>query len=127
MGLTCIEYVRRRAETLSHRLHYARVQEGDFLAKEPEPSFDRVLMNPPFSRGLDVLHVHHALEFLAPGGRLVAIMAGNALHRDNERTRELRRFLDGHFTWQTEKLPSGSFKAEGTMVSTIMLTATLHR
>jgi DNA polymerase-3 subunit beta len=34
-------------------------------------------MNPPFTRDQDLLHVEHALKFLAPGGILVAILLDN--------------------------------------------------
>lgn len=50
-----------------------RVHCCDFLELTLEPDFDRVLMNPPFERGIDEAHVRHALGFLKPGGRLVAI------------------------------------------------------
>jgi len=50
--------------------------EGDFLEQNGNlGKFDRVLMNPPFENGTDIKHIKHALTFLKPGGRLVAICA----------------------------------------------------
>lgn len=46
----------------------------DFMEVEPVPEFGFVLMNPPFSKGRDWQHVAHAARFLAPGGRLVALV-----------------------------------------------------
>lgn len=72
----------------------------------------RIVMNPPFSKGQDIAHILHALTFLAPGGRLVALCANGP--RQNEK---LRPLMD---TW--EGLPAGSFKASGTGVNVAMMT-----
>jgi 16S rRNA G966 N2-methylase RsmD len=46
----------------------------DFAEFTPANRYDRIVMNPPFSK--DVLHILHAYnECLAPGGRLVALMS----------------------------------------------------
>ena len=37
--------------------------------------YDRVLMNPPFEKGVDMAHVRQAFNHVKPGGRLVAIMS----------------------------------------------------
>ena len=78
----------------------------DFLELDPDTcspfKFDRILMNPPFSRGADIRHVHHALGFLAPRGVLVAIVAGGP--------RQARAFE----LWKhLEDLPSGTFQGTG--------------
>lgn len=41
---------------------------------EPDEAFDKILMNPPFAQGLDMLHVRRAFSMLAPNGTLVALM-----------------------------------------------------
>ena len=38
-------------------------------------------MNPPFDHGADIRHVEHARQFLAEGGRLVAIVANGPRQR----------------------------------------------
>lgn len=45
----------------------------DFLLAEPMPVFNRIIMNPPFPRQEWIRHVHHAIKFLAPNGRLVSL------------------------------------------------------
>lgn len=102
---------------------------GDFLAVSPDmdgqagPLFDRVVMNPPFSKGQDARHVLHALKFLKPGGRLVAIMSPGVVFRTNGAYRELREYLDASGAgFSIEELPAGSFKESGTMVNTVILT-----
>lgn len=49
------------------------VDEGDFLTKSLG-TFDRILMNPPFSEGRAVAHLQHALKHLNSSGILVAIL-----------------------------------------------------
>ena len=92
----------------------------DFLAatsEEPvcpdsKDGFDRVLLNPPFGQAQDVAHIKHALTFLAPGGRLVAICANGPRQQA-----ELRLLAT---TW--EELPEGTFVDAGTNVRTVLMT-----
>lgn len=85
---------------------------ADFLALDPG-QFDRVVMNPPFFRGSDIRHIRHAYGLLRPGGLLVAICAAGPKQRAAfETAQELREWID---------LPEGSFRAEGTDVSTAIV------
>ncbi|QRY31205.1 class I SAM-dependent methyltransferase [Variovorax sp. PDNC026] len=98
------------------------VQEADFLTVAPTAIYDRVVMNPPFAKHADIKHVTHTLQFLKPGGRLTSIMSNGPTFRTDRRTVEfndLIRSLGG----TVEQLPEGAFKASGTMVNTIMVTA----
>lgn len=49
-------------------------ERADFMGWRPERTFDRIVMNPPFSEGRALAHVQAAFQHLAPGGRLVAVM-----------------------------------------------------
>ncbi len=94
---------------------------GCFLAVEPKPIYDRVLMNPPFDKGRsDIHHVVHALKFLKPGGRLVAIMPSGVTFRDDALTRDFREIVEQR-GGSIETLPDASFKQSGTMVSTVLV------
>lgn len=46
---------------------------SNFLASNPQPIYDRILANPPFSRNGVARHTQQAFEFLKPGGRLVTV------------------------------------------------------
>jgi hypothetical protein len=81
----------------------------DFLAFNVY-GWDRIVMNPPFDHGLDVKHILHAQELLAPHGRLVAICA------DGPRQRQA--FADAELY---DPLPNGTFKNQGTMVNTAIV------
>jgi len=83
----------------------------DFLNCHEIGNFDRIIMNPPFSKASDIKHIKHAMTFLKPGGRLVALCANGP--RQNE---QLRPLADH---W--EVLPEGSFKQAGTNVNIALM------
>lgn len=89
-----------------------RVVNADFLQCNGDlGTFDRIVMNPPFQNGADVLHVRHALNKLNAGGKLVAIVAGGPRQKA-----ALEPFAD---YW--EELPDGTFAEQGTNVRTVLL------
>lgn len=88
----------------------------DFLKFATEqPEFDRVVMNPPFTKNQDVKHVEHAFKFLKPGGKLVAIMA------NNQSRKLFQKLIEGK-NYAIEEVDAGAFKESGTMVRTLILT-----
>lgn len=113
--LQCVEINGAAVERLQS-LGY-NVKRADFLDCNGDlGKFDRVVMNPPFSKGADIKHIEHALTFLKPGGRLVAVCANGP--------RQRAAFIDRAEHW--EDLPAGTFKQSGTNVNTalVVLTAT---
>lgn len=93
----------------------------DFLTVEPKPIYDRVVMNPPFSKQADIKHVLHALKFLKPGGMLVSVMASSVSFRENKLTTDFRSLVSAK-GGSIEPLPDGSFRSSGTMVNTVIVT-----
>lgn len=93
------------------------VHQGDFLECSPDTlgRFDVILMNPPFANADDIKHIQHAMTFLKPGGRLVAVCANGP--RQNDR---LKPIIEECGEW--EDLPAGTFKSSGTGVNTALLT-----
>ncbi len=92
----------------------ANLRCADFLSLSADDLgglFDRIVMNPPFSNGADILHIRHAAGMLVPGGLLVALCANGP--RQREALREKAEF------W--EDLPAGSFKEAGTGVNVALL------
>lgn len=75
--------------------------------------YPRVLMNPPFENGSDIKHIEHAIHFLKPGGRLVAICANGP--RQQEKLKPLAE------TWET--LPVGTFAGTGVNAALMTYTA----
>ncbi|WP_313195207.1 N-6 DNA methylase [Shinella zoogloeoides] len=98
-------------------------QQADFLDIQPDASYDRVVMNPPFAGQDDIRHVMHAFGFLKPNGRLVAIMSAGVLFRTNKLTAVFRDLVADN-GGAIEPLPEGSFRSSGTTVNTCIVTLT---
>ena len=100
------------------------VIEGNFLALAAKyhgtRGFDRIVMNPPFTRRADVQHVTAAHGLLRPGGRLVAIMSAGVRYRDDKIGKTFRALVDQH-EGQIFDNPDGSFSEVGTDVRTVMV------
>lgn len=114
----CVEISGDRAAALTRLVGLNRIHCGDFLdVSPPLPSvaYDRVVMNPPFANNQDVRHVAHALKFVQPGGRLVAIMWPN-LER-----RAMSDLLAGRI-YSLRHVEEGAFKKSGTNVRTLIVT-----
>ncbi len=106
-----------------------RVVEADFLTIDPSESldklghqsFDRILMNPPFTKGADIKHILHAMQFLTRGtGRLVAICGANAIDKTTKASKKLAAIVVER-GWRSA-LPDCTFHEAGTDVRTAMLT-----
>jgi protein-L-isoaspartate O-methyltransferase len=97
------------------------VHQGDFLHCNGDlGKFDRVVMNPPFVDQADIDHVTHALNFLKPGGKLVAIMSAGASFRQDRKASNFRALIEGLGGTMSE-LPEDSFKQLGTNVRTVLV------
>jgi len=102
-----------------------RPQHMDFLEMGSVQTglFQRIVMNPPFSRQRDIWHVLHALAFLAPGGKLVAIMSAGVKFRQDRLAKAFRAKLDS-YKGVIAELPQNSFKESGTGVNTVLVSMT---
>jgi Domain of unknown function (DUF3560) len=110
-ALCLVEIVPQLARRLEKDFPKAVVLCADFLDPSLQlGTFDRILMNPPFEKGIDVRHVQKARALLAPGGILVGICAGGPRQKEA---------LEKHaVSW--EPLADGTFKQAGTMVSAVL-------
>lgn len=114
----CVELMPANVTALQAISGLRMVIAQDFLSLRPEPVYDRVLANPPFVKQADIKHVTHALGFLKPGGRLVAIMAGGVSFRQDARAVAFRDLVSAH-DGVIMGNPEGSFKESGTGVNTV--------
>lgn len=114
----CFEFDPKRAAGLRDQRFPA--QAADFLMVSPElfKPFAACVMNPPFGKRADLAHVTHALRFVRPGGRLVAVMAAGLLFRQDRKTSEFHALLDWHHGVITPNADD-TFKASGTSVRTV--------
>ncbi len=83
-------------------------------------------MNPPFEKHQDIEHVNHAFNLLNPGGRLVAIMAGNKY--EESKNKKITDFLEMvkkyGYSQQNEE---GSFKSAFNSTNVNTITVYLER
>lgn len=116
-ALTAVEINPDMEEKLVERVKAAgddaTIYIADFLTLKLPREFDRVVMNPPFSKNQDIKHVQHALSLLAPGGIVVAIMSPMAPRKD-----AFLRMVEGYL-WETEDVPAGTF--EETDIATVLV------
>lgn len=96
----------------------AGASSADFLAMTPERTYDRVVMNPPFSKRQDIAHIRHAHKFLRPGGRLVSIASSGVQYRMDRESVAFREFVVG-YSGTISTNPAGSFKESGTQANTV--------
>lgn len=118
-NVTVCEFLPRNARRLRD-LGFSRVVEGDFLAMEPEPIYDRVVMNPPFGGGADIAHVMHAARFLKPDGRLVAITSPAWTTHQNRKSEAFRSFVED-VCGEVSSIERGAFRESGTDIETRMV------
>jgi protein-L-isoaspartate O-methyltransferase len=79
-NVTCVEVDALRASVLT-ALGF-NVKNADFLTwSDGAPTFDRIVMNPPFAGGRAERHVDAALQLLRPDGILVAIVPTTMMGR----------------------------------------------
>lgn len=106
-----IEVHAGRAQEARAKGHNVLVK--NFLEVHPStfPPFDFVVMNPPFYGRHYVKHVRHAMQFLKPGGTLVAILPATARYDHDDLADLMSRT-----TWRDH--PVASFAPAGTNVPT---------
>lgn len=125
--VTAVEIQAALAPTLRGLAAHVHTGE-DFLSYSTLPDsstrlvggYDAVLMNPPFTRQQDAHHILHALAFLRPGGRLVAIASAAVRFRQTTWYDRLRQIIDS-CRGKIIDNPEGTFASEGTMVNTVTI------
>jgi predicted RNA methylase len=116
----CVEIQPDHADAIRDAHHPdVTVLVADFLATQPQPVYDRVVMNPPFARHADITHVEHAWTALKSGGRLVAVMSAGITFRQTAAAIAFRAWLEG-LGGELIPLPEGSFRESGTGVNSVI-------
>jgi len=90
----------------------------DFLEFCPPPNgitYERIVMNPPFTRKADAKHVKHAfIYWLKKGGLLTSIVCD-----DGQNRQDLAKIDDSFRIVQ--RIPAGAFKESGTNIATLVI------
>lgn len=121
-SITAVEVNSQLCNFLRSSFSKAEIICDDFLNLTPEElgTFDKILMNPPFSDSQDIKHITHAFSFLKKGGVLVAIACEGPFFRQDRKSTAFRNFLELNGA-EIIKLPEGTFKQSGTMVNTRLI------
>lgn len=102
--VTAIELQYYRARSLKKDFPIVDVREGNFLSFSfYREKFDRIVMNPPFHKRTEVIHVIKAFSHLKPGGKLVAILPEGWWTRDDLKAVTFRNWLGKYEVKPSEK------------------------
>jgi predicted RNA methylase len=96
------------------------LMKDDFLLLEKTVEFDRIVMNPPFSKNQDIDHVQKAYDHLVENGRLVAVMSKHWQHCQNSKETDFLNWLNSVEATVTD-VPEGTFKESGTNIATVIV------
>lgn len=81
--------------------------------------WDKIIMNPPFSKSQDVKHILHAYSMLDEGWILVSVASSSITTRQGSLYDELRSLNP-----EIIDLPAESFRESGTLVNTVIVKLT---
>ena len=112
----CIELDPKNRAVLEERGF--RVVGEDFLKFTPSASYDVIVMNPPFCKQQDALHILKAISIA--NRRVVAIASQAVMWRTDGHYKMLRDAV-AHYGGYMRELPDKSFKEAGTMVNTALV------
>lgn len=123
--IVAVESVRELAEGLVRRFpnegqeipQEVEVINADFMTPLALGTFDRIIINPPFSNGQDIAHIKRSLSMLRPAGRLVAICANGP--RQQAQLGPIVQERGG--TW--EDLPAGTFAGTNVRAALLVIPA----
>lgn len=108
-----IEYSSGRRELLEKKGF--NVVGQDFLEFKGE--YDKIIMNPPFSKRQDATHVKHAYDLLKSGGTLVSVMGEGVFFGQDKAAEDFRKWLDS-VGGESEQLEEGTFNDKSLPVQT---------
>ena len=95
-----------------------RVVGEDFLKFTSSASYDVIVMNPPFCKRQDALHI---LKAISMANRKVVAIASQAVMWRTDGPYKMLRDAVAHYGGYIRKLPDKSFKEAGTMVNTALV------
>lgn len=115
--ISALELDPKNIEILEEK--YSRLSniiQSDFLEYK-ELKYDRIIMNPPYTKKQDLFHIKHAISLLKDWWRLVWLMSRGILFRD-----EYKELKDDILkNWYIEEVPEWTFKESWTMIWTCII------
>lgn len=119
-SLVCNEINPKMANYLANELSFC-VSCTDFLIlTSTYNKYDKIIMNPPFTKQQDIDHILHAYSLLNDGGIMVSVVSEAPFFRENKKSKVFRKWLE-LINAEVIKNPEGTFKSSGTMVRTRLI------
>lgn len=121
--LGCIELNRDMAPYLADKPYSIQLGVNflDYALEHNQADhWDRIIMNPPFSKQQDVSHILAAYCILKPGGILVSVVSESAFFRSSKKAEAFRNFLAATNALSL-CLGDSAFKESGTTVRTRLI------
>jgi len=92
----------------------------DFLEyKTGIGAFERIIMNPPFTRGQDAEHILYAYKCLSENGTLVSVCSASIEYNSQKKYEKVRQLIEKN--GKIIKLENNSFKESGTNINTVLV------
>lgn len=94
----------------------------DFLKYDEHQTYDRIIANPPFSKGQDMQHIYKMYDCLSDGGRLVSVASKSWQIKGEsfKKEKDFKKWLDAHNASVIE-VEAGAFKESGTTIPTCII------
>jgi predicted RNA methylase len=115
-SLTVIELDEANARYLNGKYDQCFIGQ-DFLLWETKKQFDRIIMNPPFSKKQDIKHILRAWEMLKPKGIIVSILSPSPFYCNDKLSLQFMEFLSINQA-TVKNYGEGEFKDSGTTIRT---------
>lgn len=95
------------------------LDDDDFLQFSTDNKYNKILMNPPFSKRQDAKHVIKAFEHLKPNGILVAIIGAGTWGASDQPSKALQQLYSEHGIYN--EILENQFKEAGTGARAVLL------
>jgi type I restriction-modification system DNA methylase subunit len=115
-SFTAIELTEQNCKLLRIKKHHPI--QMNFL--KHNNGYDKIIMNPPFTKQQDIDHILHAYSLLNKNGILVSIVSEGPFFRSNKKSVNFREWLES-INAEVIKNPEGTFKSSGTMVNSRLI------
>ena len=83
-------------------------------------SYDRIIANPPFTRGTDIEHTTKMFDMLDGGGRMVVLTSTSWLNGSYKTHKEFKALVEAQCIGR--KSYDSAFKDAGTSITVVMIT-----
>jgi len=115
--LYCVELNEGMKKYLDGKPYKTTYADFLHLHSDTELPYDRIVMNPPFSRQQDIDHILHAFDLLKDGGILVSVVSVSPFFRTNKKAVDFRAWLEDCDA-EIVDVDKGAFRESGTEVPT---------